>query len=228
MVGGRVGQDVASRARARSLFGRIALLLGGSLLATVTYGLTIRAGIGLGPLFVLQDGLSVQLGCSIGTAVIVTGFGFVILAVALRSWPGPGTLVLPVLGGVTLNLVLPFLPSIVGLQQRLLVVVISTVFMGLGGAMTIRASVGVAAYDAVMLGLCRLLRRPVAPVRLGMELAVFGVGWALGGSVGIGTLITAVMIGPSIHLWLRIMSGRRGISPSPARLRFPGSRLINR
>jgi len=201
VVGG--GAERNRTAATSSLPARIALLVGGSLLATLCYGLTIRAGIGLGPLFVLQDGLSKQLGCSIGSAVIITGFAFVAVALALRSWPGPGTLALPILGGVTLNLLLPHLPAISGEPLRLVVVVIATWLMGLGGAMMIMASVGVAAYDAVMLGLCRLLRRPIAPVRLGMELAVFGLGWLLGGSVGIGTAITAVLIGPSMHLWLR-------------------------
>jgi uncharacterized membrane protein YczE len=191
--------------RLRSMPIRVALLIGGSTLATLCYGLTIKAGSGLGPLFVLQDGLAIQAGFSIGTAVIVTGFGFVAIAMAMRTWPGPGTLVLPVLGGVTLNLLLPLLPTISGEPLRLVVVVAATWFMGLGGAMIITASVGVAAYDAVMLGLCRLLRQPIAPVRLAMELAVFAAGWALGGAIGIGTVITALLIGPSMHVWLHVL-----------------------
>jgi len=213
VAGGGAERGPGRRRAAGSLPTRVTLLVAGSLLATLCYGLTIRAGIGLGPLFVLQDGLSRQLGCSIGTAVIFTGFAFVVVASALRSWPGPGTLALPIVGGVTLNLLLPHLPAIPSGPLRLVVVVVATWLMGLGGAMTIMASVGVAAYDAVMLGLCRLLHRPVAPVRLAMEIAVFGLGWALGGSVGVGSLVTAVLIGPSMHMWLRVLSGTRTRMP---------------
>ena len=205
MSGGGGGVGVGGPGRQRSPIARVALLVGGSTLATLCYGLTIRAGMGLGPLFVLQDGLSIRAGFSIGTAVIVTGFAFVAIAMALRTWPGPGTLILPVLGGVSLNLMLPYLPTISGQPQRLLVVVGASWFMGLGGAMMIAASVGVSAYDSVMLGLCRLLRRPVVTVRLAMEFTVFVAGWALGGAVGLGTAITAVLIGPSIHVWLRVL-----------------------
>jgi uncharacterized membrane protein YczE len=177
------------------------------MLVSICYALTIRAGLGLGPLFVLQDGVALRAGFSIGTAVIVIGFALALLAVALRSWPGPGTLVLPVLGGVTLNLVLPHVAVPSGLLPRLAVVVVATWFMALGASMMIRAAVGIAPYDLVMLGLCRRLRTPIAPTRLAMELTVLVVGWALGGAVGIGTVVTGVLIGPGIHLWLRVLGG---------------------
>jgi uncharacterized membrane protein YczE len=205
MSGGTSPVGVGGPLKRRSLPVRIALFATGSTLATLCYGLTIRAGMGLGPLFVLQDGLAIRGGFSIGTAVIVTGFAFVAIAMALRSWPGPGTLILPVLGGVSLNVMLPYLPTISGQPLRLVVVVAASWFMGLGGAMMIAAALGVSAYDSVMLGLCRMLRRPVVTVRLAMEFTVFALGWALGGAVGLGTAITAVLIGPSIHLWLRVL-----------------------
>ena len=88
--------------------------------------------------------------------------------------------------------------------------------MALGGALIIRASVGVAAYDAVMLGLRRVLRRPLAPIRLGMEATVLTVGWLLGGPVGVGTVITGLLIGPGIQFWLR-MIGDRSMEPAEQR-----------
>jgi uncharacterized membrane protein YczE len=186
---------------------RVVLLVTGSTIAAACYALTIKAELGLGPLFVLQDGVAIRCGFSIGTAVIVTGFALVLVAMALRSWPGPGTLALPVMGGVTLNLVLPHVPTVPGLGLRLFTVVGATFVMALGAAMMIRAAVGVSAYDAVMLGLCRVLRRPISPVRIGMETSVLIVGWALGGAVGVGTAITGLLIGPSMHWWLHAIGG---------------------
>jgi uncharacterized membrane protein YczE len=190
-----------------SLLGRVGLLLLGSLIASVCYALTIRAGLGLGPLYVLQDGIARQAGIAIGTSVILTGFAFVLVATALRSWPGPGTLALPVLGGVTLDALLPDIPVLHGWPLRMGTVLWATWMMALAGAMMIRASVGIAAYDAVMLGLRRLFGRPLGPTRLAMEMTALAGGWLLGGSVGLGTAITGLLIGPGIQFWLRVIGG---------------------
>ncbi|HXQ43712.1 MAG TPA: hypothetical protein VN816_03660 [Acidimicrobiales bacterium] len=192
------------RAGSGPLLGRVALLLAGSLMSTVCYGITIRARLGLGPLFVLQDGIAQRMGIAIGTSVMVTGFVLVFVAVALRSWPGPGTLALPVLGDVTLDSLLPHLPILHGWPLRLAAVFVATWMMALAGALMIRASVGVAAYDAVMLGLRRVFGRPLGPTRLAMEMTALIAGWVLGGSVGVGTVITGLLIGPGIQFWLRV------------------------
>jgi len=154
---------------------------------------------------VLQDGLAIQAGIAIGTSVIVIGFALVFVCLALQFRPGPGTLVLPFLGGVTLNALLPHVPTVDGWPLRMGVVILASWIMALGGAMIIRASVGVAAYDAVMLGLRRVTGGPLAPIRLAMEATVLAGGWLLGGSVGVGTVFTGLLIGPGIQFWLRII-----------------------
>ena len=103
---------------------------------------------------------------------------------------------------MTLDALLPHVPTLHGWPLRIAGVLVATWLMALGGALIIRASVGVAAYDAVMLGLRRVLRRPLAPIRLGMEATVLTVGWLLGGPVGVGTVITGLLIGPGIQFWL--------------------------
>ncbi len=199
-----------------SLPGRVLLLLTGSLLATVSFAVTIRADIGLGPLFVLQDGVAKQAGIDIGTSVIIVGFALVFLAMGLRSWPGPGTLALPILGGVALDLMLPQMPDIHGWPLRLTAVILATWAMALAGALMIRASVGVSAYDAVMLGLHRIFRHPLGPIRLSMEATALAAGWVLGGSVGLGTVITGLLIGPGLQFWMRILEPRPQPSPATA------------
>ena len=201
--------------RVTNLFGRVLLLCAGSLLSTFCYAVTIRADIGLGPLFVLQDGIAKQAGIDIGVSVIITGFGLVFVAAALRSWPGPGTLALPVMGGVALDLLLPHLPDLHGWAFRLFAVVVATWFMALAGALMIRASVGVSAYDAVMLGLKRITKYQLGPIRLAMEATVLAVGWMLGGAVGVGTVITGLLIGPGLQFWVRVVGPRTAV-PAPA------------
>lgn len=175
------------------------------MVVTTCYAVTIRAGLGLGPLFVLQDGVAKHAGIAIGTSVIVTGFASVAIALLLRYRPGPGTVALPVLGGLTLDALLPHVPTLHGLIVRVFAVLLATWIMALGAALTIRASVGVAPYDAVMLGLRRVLGRPLAPIRIAMEASVLTLGWLLGGSVGVGTAITGLLIGPGIQFWLAVI-----------------------
>jgi len=94
----------------------VLLLLAGSLISTVCYAVTIRAQLGLGPLYVLQDGIARHADIAIGTSVMLTGFALAFVAAALRSWPGPGTLMLPLLGGVTLDALLPHVPVLHALR----------------------------------------------------------------------------------------------------------------
>ena len=93
-------------------------------------------------------------------------------------------------------------------------VLAATWTMALAGALMIRASVGVAAYDAVMLGLRRILGRPLSPIRLVMEASALLAGWMLGGSIGAGTVITGLLIGPGIQFWLGVVG-----DPHDGRLR---------
>lgn len=174
----------------------------GCAISTVCYALTIRATLGLGPLYAVQDGISRLLHISVGSAVMVVGVALVALAVGLRSWPGPGTLILPFLGGAGLDALLPHLPVLHGIPFRLAVVVLASWLMGLGGALIISARVGAAALDAVMLGLHRIMGRPLAPVRLAMEVTMLFTGWLLGGAVGVGSVITGLVIGPAMQFWM--------------------------
>jgi len=110
-----------------------------------------------------------------------------------------------------LDALLPSVPEIHGLAWETVVVLVATWFMALGGALIIRASVGVAAYDAVMLGLRRVSGLPLAPIRLAMEFTMLVCGWLLGGRVGFGTVLTGVLIGPALQWWLNLVGrvGRR-------------------
>ena len=195
---------------------RTALFIFGVLLATFCYAVTVRAELGLGPLFVLQDGISRHTGMALGDAVMVTGVASILLALCLRTLPGPGTLAWPFISGLFLNWVLPRLPVIHGYGFRLGAVVAATVAMALGGACAFRAAIGVSAYDSVMLALHRVTGRPLAPLRVAMELTVLVAGWLLGGAVGVGTVITGLCIGPAIQFWIRALGGIPGTQPEPA------------
>jgi uncharacterized membrane protein YczE len=198
-------EELACEPRRPPLAGRLALLLAGCGLSTLCYAVTVRAGIGLGPLFVLQDGLARRAGVALGTAVMALGAGMVLLAACLGARPGPGTVAIPFLSGSLLDYLLPRLPQLHGWGPELAAVTAATWLMGLGGAAVIRASLGVAAYDAVMLGLNRSLGRSLAPIRWAMEATVLLAGWVLGGAVGVGTVITGLLIAPAIQFWVDLL-----------------------
>jgi uncharacterized membrane protein YczE len=115
-----------------------------------------------------------------------------------------------------LNWVLSWLPVIHGYGFRLFAVVAATVFMALGGSCAFRAAIGVSAYDSIMLGLHRVTGRPLAPLRVAMELTVLVAGWLLGGAVGLGTIITGLAIGPALQFWIRRLGGIPGTPAEPA------------
>jgi uncharacterized membrane protein YczE len=185
---------------------RALLLLAGSFVSTLCYAVTIRAGLGLGPLYAVQQGVARQAGTSIGHGVMIVGCILLVLALALRGPLGAGTIVLPFLGGTLLDLLLPSIPAVSGVALRLGADLAASWVMALGGALVIRASVGIASLDAIMLALHRLLRSPVVLVRGGMEFIMLVTGWVIGGSIGVGTVITGLVIGPALQLWLRLLS----------------------
>ena len=193
---------------------RVVLLVAGSFVSTLCYAVTIRAGLGLGPLYAVQDGVARQAGISIGHGVMVVGAFLIMLALALRGPLGAGTVVLPFLGGTLLDLLLPQLPTVSGLLPRLAADIAASWVMALGGALIIWAAVGIASLDAVMLALHRITARRIVTVRVSMEFSMLVTGWALGGRVGVGTVITGVLIGPGLQFWLRRLPVR---GPSPVR-----------
>ncbi|HVV37355.1 MAG TPA: hypothetical protein VHC63_12175 [Acidimicrobiales bacterium] len=181
---------------------RVPLLLGGSALSAACYALTVKAALGLGPLYTVQQGIARHLHITLGHAVMITGSILCVIAVLLRMWPGPGTVALPFVQGAFLDAFLPHTPTAHGLVLRLAVVVLATWFMALGGAIIIRSRVGAAAPDLCMLALSRKTGRSNRAVRLAMEASWVATGWLLGGTIGLGTVITGLLIGPALHFWI--------------------------
>ncbi len=185
-----------------SLGVKAACIVAGAAIAAGCYAATIKAALGLGPLFVVQQGIARHLDITIGQSVMIVGSALCVIAVFLREWPGVGTVSLPFLMGSMVDAILPHMPTIDGLVLRVLVVVVASFFMALGGALIIRSKLGAGAPDLVMLALSRLTRFNNRQVRLGLEGSWLVMGWLLGGSVGVGSVVTGLMIGPSLHFWI--------------------------
>jgi uncharacterized membrane protein YczE len=171
--------------------------------------LQVRAGLGLDPWDVFHQGLSRHIGLAIGTVVIIVGALVLLLWIPLRQRPGLGTVSNVVLVGVSMNVNLELFSALHGLWLRGIVLAVSIVLGGVATGMYIGAHFGPGPRDGLMTGLARRTGRSIRLVRTGIELTVLAVGWVLGGSVGIGTIAYALLIGPLAQVFLTMFDTKR-------------------
>lgn len=174
-------------------------LLAGLTLCAVAIAMMIRADLGLGPWDVLHQGLSVATGITIGSAAIGVGFVVLLLWFPLHQRPGIGTLTNVVWIGSALDVALALSPEISSSAGRWALLVAGPPVFAVGVALYIGAGVGTGPRDGIMTGL-ELRGMPIAVARTGIELTALAIGWALGGTVGLGTLYFALAVGPIMHV----------------------------
>lgn len=174
--------------------------------------LMLTASIGLGPWTVFHEGVSLQSGLSFGRVMQVTGLLVIVLGYALTGTkPGLGTLLNMIVVGpwVDLFTAQAWFPAaedaITGSVQFL----IGMTFVGLASGLYITAGLGAGPRDGLVLGLARTLRLSVRKVRAGLELLVLFIGFLLGGAVGFGTVLFALLIGPLMQFSLRFFGTLR-------------------
>jgi len=172
--------------------------------------LMLRSCLGVGPWDAFHQGLHRHLGIGIGTASIGVGVLVVLLSLPLGLRPGAGTVANMVLIGAFTDLLLPWVPAAPswgwGLGYHLAGIGLAGWFTGV----YIAAGLGKGPRDGLALGLAARWGWPVRRVRTLVEVAVLGAGWALGGTLGVGTVLFAVLIGPSMQWGLR----RWGVLPA--------------
>lgn len=179
---------------------RFALLLAGLTLYGVSDGMLVLAGLGLDPWDVLHQGLSRTLGLQVGTWAIIVGALVLLGWVPLRQRPGFGTVSNVVLIGTSLNVSLMWLPHVHLIGWRIVDMLAGVLLCGLATGMYIGASLGPGPRDGLMTGLARRTGRSIRLIRTSLELTVLAAGWLLGGTVGIGTVVFALAIGPLAQL----------------------------
>lgn len=178
----------------------------GLILYGASMALMLRAALGLDPWDVFHQGVSGQVGLSIGMVVNLTGLVVLLLWIPLRQRPGIGTVANVVMIGTAMDLTLSVLPAIDGLLLQACALLISVIVNGFAGALYIGAGLGPGPRDGLMTGLARRTGWSLRLVRTGIELTVLGLGWLLGGTVGVGTLFYAFAIGPLVQFFLPMVS----------------------
>lgn len=188
--------------------------LGRLFLGLVLFGageaLVVASELGNSPWTVFAEGVARQTGLSIGIAT-VTISGLVLLAwIPLRQRPGFGTVANAIVIGLVMDAVLALLGPIDGTTGRVSALLGGIALVALGSGFYLGAVLGPGPRDGLMTGIHRLTGWPVGPVRNGLEITVALAGFALGGTLGLGTLAFALAIGPAVALSLR------NLSPVPA------------
>ncbi len=189
-------------------------LFAGLVLFGASMALLVRSELGLAPWDVFHQGLSVASGLTIGVCTILTGAVVLLLWIPIRQRPGVGTVANVIVIGLTVDAVLLVLPETGQLAVRWAYLVIGIVVNGIATGLYIGAGLGPGPRDGLMVGLSRD-GRSVRVVRTAIELTVLAVGWALGGTVGIGTVLFAFTIGPIVHRTLPAFDRRARTAAVP-------------
>ncbi|WP_420076067.1 YczE/YyaS/YitT family protein [Streptomyces sp. JL3001] len=197
---------VTQRLTQGHLVRRLSQLYIGLTLYGVSSAMLVEAGLGLEPWNVLHQGLAELTGLTIGVLSIIVGAAVLLLWIPLRQRPGLGTVSNVFVVGVAMDGTLALLPEAHSLAVRIPLLVGGILLNGAATGLYIAARFGPGPRDGLMTGLHRRTGRSIRLMRTAVEIAVVVTGFALGGTVGIGTLLYALSIGPLAQLFLRVFA----------------------
>ena len=194
---------------------RLAQLYAGLVLYGASMALQIRAGLGLDPWDVFHQGVAEHTGLSFGTVVIITGVVVLLGWIPLRQRPGIGTVSNVIVIGVAVDVMLALLPAAGSDPVAVAMLLAGVGLNGVASGAYIGAGLGPGPRDGLMTGLVARTGGSIRVVRTSIEVTVLAVGAALGGTVGLGTVVYALSIGPMVHVLLPRMTVARP-APAPA------------
>lgn len=162
--------------------------------------LLIDASIGQSPWTVLADGLAKTLNMTIGKTTFLTSIVVLLLWIPLKRRPGLGTVMNILVIAVAIDVMTPLLPTPTNVVAQTFEALFGVLLVGLASALYITCNVGPGPRDGLMTGLNERTGIRVGRVRTGIEVFVLAIGWLLGGVVGVGTLLFAILIGQSVAI----------------------------
>ena len=169
-------------------------------------GLLIVSSSGASPWSVLAQGLFLNIGFSVGLITIFISIAVLLLWFPLKQKPGIGTILNALIIGLMIDACIRYVPTPENYFNQVLLGAIAVSTVGLGGGIYLVANLGPGPRDGLMIGLQKKTNLPIASVRAVLEITVMSIGWYLGGTVGVGTLLFAFGIGPCIALSLFLVN----------------------
>ena len=185
-------------------FSTLFFLCFGLILFGLGEGLLVVSSTGASPWTVLAQGISLNIGLSIGTITLVLSIAVLFLWIFLNQKPGIGTILNALIIALMIDLCIKFIPTPENFMTQISLAIIAVITVGLGGGIYLVANLGPGPRDGLMVGLQQKTNLPIALVRVIIEITVVSIGWYLGGIVGIGTLLFAFGIGPTVAFGLFI------------------------
>ena len=168
-------------------------------------GLLIASFAGASPWSVLAQGIALNINLSVGIITIFISLGVLILWIPLSQKPGIGTILNAIIIGLMIDVCIKFVPTPENFIYQAILAIVAVLTVGLGGGIYLVANLGAGPRDGLMVGLQKKTNLPIAVVRGSLEITVMSIGWYLGGTVGVGTLLFAFGIGPAVALGLFIV-----------------------
>jgi len=181
-------------------------LVFGLILFGLGEGLLIISASGASPWSVFAQGLSLNLGFSVGIMTIFISFIVLLLWLPLKQKPGIGTILNALIIGIMIDVCIRYVPSPEDYINQILLGAFAVLTVGIGGGIYLVANLGAGPRDGLMIGLQKKTNLPIALVRGALEITVMSIGWYLGGTVGVGTLFFAFGIGPCVALGLFLVN----------------------
>ena len=161
---------------------------------------------GASPWSVLAQGISNYIDLSIGTITFFISLFVIFLWVFLNQKPGIGTFLNVIIIAVMIDVCLNYVPTPESLQLKIFLAIFAVIITGIGSGIYLIANLGPGPRDGLMTGIQKKTNLPIASVRAFLEISVVTIGWYLGGTVGIGTLLFAFGIGPCVAFGLYIVN----------------------
>lgn len=186
----------------------VVFLVAGLVVFGLGESLLVTAGVGVSPWTVFAEGVTKVTGWSLGFATFVISASVLALWIPLRQMPGMGTILNAIIIALVLEFVLPWLPRFDTYLANAMLALTGVLVTGFGGAIYLIANLGPGPRDGLMTGLQAVTRQPIALVRTCLEVTVIAIGWALGGTLGLGTIFFALGIGPAMALGMQILQLR--------------------
>ena len=189
----------------RPKFSTFFFLCFGLMLFGIGEGLLIVSFAGASPWSVLAQGISLNVNLSIGVITFFISVTVLILWIPLRQKPGMGTIFNALIIALMIDVCIKFVPTPNNYINQLILAAVSVLTVGIGGGIYLVSNLGAGPRDGLMIGLQKVTNFPIAAVRATLEISVVSVGWYLGGTVGVGTLLFAFGIGPCVALGLYLV-----------------------
>ena len=168
-------------------------------------GLLIVSLTGASPWTVLAEGISLNVDLSIGTVTFFVSLGVLFFWFFLNQKPGIGTLLNALIVAVMIDVSIAYIPTPENYISQLLLAIFGVLIVGLGSGFYLVSNLGPGPRDGLMTGIQRKTNFPIAAVRAFLEITVVSIGWYLGGTAGIGTILFAFGVGPAVALGLFIV-----------------------